>query len=543
MLQFDIIFILPYLFSDHPSFPEGLLKRSLEKEGFKVGIIEKPFWQKAESFAVLGKPKLFFAIIPGPVDSTVLNYTSTHKRRKEDQYQENGAGFFPDLPPSIKYRIRPDNTVILFSNRIKEKFKDATIIIGGVESSLRQFAHYDFQKDKIRRSILFDSRAHLLIHGPGEKQLVKVALKMKDGSDISEIRTNGTSQIEKSVSHLSGCITLPSYEDILNDKKNLLNAYLLKDKGIKSKKVICQKHENRFVVSQPAEHYNTKDLDSIYSHSYSREHFKPGKFSPALRMNLFSITSHRGCGGGCAFCSISQNEGKQIISRSKESILREISSLIKHREWKGVISNIGGPSAEMYKFGCSAKTCLKNSCIFPETCPSLRTGSDYLELLREAGKIKGVKNIFVGSGIRFDNLTENEELLEEILRFHSGRFLRIAPEHTEEHILNLMRKPGVDKLEKFMEVFNRINERLKRKIKAAPYLIIGHPGEEKKDVEEMRKKIRSLNLDSTDVQIFTPTPGTLSTAIYYSGIYPDGRQICVEKDIKELVRRKNRITE
>ncbi|MEN8154855.1 MAG: YgiQ family radical SAM protein [Acidobacteriota bacterium] len=541
MSQFDIIFVLPYLFSDHPSFPEGLLKRSLEKEGFKVGVIEKPFWQKPESFTIHGKPKLFFAIIPGPVDSTVLNYTASRKRRIEDQYQEKGAGFFPDYPPSIKYRIRPDNTVILFANRIREKFKDTKIVIGGVESTLRQFAHYDFQKDKIRRSILFDSRANLLIHGPGEKQLVNIARSMREGSDISEIKINGTSRIEKDVSSLTNSITLPSYEDILNNKQNLLKAYLLKDKGIKSRKIICQKHGDRFVVSYPVEHYNTEDMDSVYSLPYSREHLKPGKYSPALRMNLFSVTSHRGCGGGCSFCSISQNEGKQIISRSKESILREISGLVKHREWKGVVSNVGGPSAEMYRFGCSKKTCLKDSCIFPKKCPSLKTGSDYLELLREAEKIKGVKNIFVGSGIRFDNLTEDEELLEKILRSHSGKFLRIAPEHTEDFILTLMKKPGFFELEKFMEVFNRINKSLKRKIKAAPYLIIGHPGEEKKDVEEMRRKIRSLDLDSTDAQIFTPTPGTLSTAMYYSGRSPDGQEIHVEKDIKELVRRKNRI--
>ncbi len=538
MPTFDIIFVLPYLFSDHPSFPEGILKRALESKGFSVGIIDRPFWQKPESFKVLGRPKLFFAIISGPVDSTVLNYTSSRKRRMEDQYQEGGIGFFPDYPPSIKYKIRPDNTVILFANKIRENFKNIPIVIGGTEATLRQFAHYDFQKDKIRRSILFDSRADILVTGPGEKQIINIAEKVRDGGQIKELNLNGTSVIIKDISGINNRVVLPSLDDILNDKKKLLEAYMVKDNGMKSGKVICQKNGDRYIVNFPTEIYTGKELDRFYSFGYKRTHLETGKYSPALRMNLFSVTSHRGCGGGCSFCSISLNEGKKIISRSVESIHKEINGLKKHKSWKGVISDIGGPSAEMFGYGCDVPLCIKNACLFPEKCLSLKTGSDYLNLLRSVRKMNGIKKIFIGSGVRYDSLVENEELLEEILVHHSGKYLRIAPEHTENHILNLIRKPGFDKLSEFMSLFSRLNRKMKRKISASPYLIIGHPGETFEDVKTMKKKLISLGLKTTDAQIFTPTPGTLSTAMFYSGIDPDGKPLHVEKDIKELIKRK-----
>lgn len=540
--MFDVIFVLPYPFADHPSFPEGILKRALEAEGFSVGVIEKPFWQKKESFSILGKPNLFFAIISGPVDSIVLNYTSSRKRRVEDQYQSGGRGFFDNYPPSIKFRIRPDNTTIVFANRIKENFKDIPIVIGGVEASLRQFAHYDFQKDKIRRSILFDSRADLLVSGPGEKQMIKIAAGLRDGTNINDLNLKGTSGIVKDISDISNRVELPSLEDILNNKNKLVEAFLTKEKGIRSGKTICQKNGDRYIINYPAEDYSGDELDNYYSAPFSRTHPGSKDFSPALRMNLFSITSHRGCGGGCSFCSITQNEGKKIISRSSESILEEARLLMKHKEWRGVISDVGGPSAEMYGYGCQIEGCMKNSCIFPGACPSLLTGDRYRELLKKLRSVRGMKRIFIGSGVRFDSLIDNTELLEDILAFHSGKFLRIAPEHTEDHILNIMRKPGFGSLEKFTELFAEINKKMSRKIQLAPYIIIGHPGEAFDDVKEMKKKVRSLGLPTEDVQIFTPTPGTYATALYYSEATPDGKSLYVEKDIKELIKRKKFLT-
>jgi len=539
MPNYDVIFVLPYPFSDHPSFPEGILKRVLESKGFSVGVLEKPFRHKKESFTVLGRPNLFFAIIPGPVDSTVLNYTSSRKRRVEDQYQIGGNGFFEGYPPSIKYRIRPDNTAIAYTNRIRENYKDTPIIIGGVEASLRQFAHYDFQQDKIRRSILFDSRADLLVTGAGEKQIIAIAENLRDGKRAGDLKLRGTSGIVKDIAGVRDSLELPSMENILQDKNNLVKAFLMKERGTAMGKTLCQKNGDRYVVSYPAETYSGEELDLFFSFGYQRSH--PGRidYSPALRMNLFSITSHRGCGGGCTFCSISLNEGKKVISRSEGSILEEARTMMKHRSWKGVISDVGGPSAEMYGYSCAVSPCPKNSCLAPRPCPSLQKGDRYLSLLRQLRRLKGVRKVFIGSGVRYDNLTGNPELLGEILEHHSGKYLRIAPEHTEDAVLTLMRKPGLKALTKFMGLYSQINEKLNRKITAAPYLIIGHPGETPDHVKEMKKKIRSLNMSTAETQIFTPTPGTLSTAMYYAETDPDGNSLPVEKNIKELIKRKN----
>jgi uncharacterized radical SAM protein YgiQ len=255
-------------------------------------------------------------------------------------------------------------------------------------------------------------------------------------------------------------------------------------------------------------------------------------------MNLFSVTSHRGCGGGCSFCSIQVHQGKKVISRTIESITNEIRSLTRHQEWKGFISDIGGATAEMYGTDCETEECLKPSCLHPNKCKLFSPGKRYLELLRECRKIQGVKKIFLGSGIRYDVLLHNPELLEEIMLYHSGRFLRIAPEHTEDPVLNLMRKPPFRTLESFVSLFNSINRKLKRKIELAPYLIVGHPGENRAHVVEMKKKLKSLGMKSTDVQIFTPTPGTLSTAMYHAECDPSFNPIAVQKAISELMERK-----
>jgi uncharacterized radical SAM protein YgiQ len=538
MSSFDVIFVLPYPFSDHPSFPEGILRKALEIQGYRVGIIETPFWQDKESFAALGKPRLFFAVVSGPVDSVVLNYTSSRKRRREDLYQIGGKAYFEGYPPSIKYKIRPDRTTIVFTNRLKELFHEVPIVIGGLEATLRCFAHYDFQQDKIRRSILLDSKADLLVTGMGEKQLVNIARELESGRPAETLMLQGTANITKELPEPSRFVELPSFEAILEDKTKLMEAHLILEKGGLEGKGIAQKHGDRYVVQQPAEFYERADLDAIYDQPYSRMHLKGNAYSPALRMNLFSVTSHRGCGGACSFCSIEVHQGKKVISRSMESITQEIRSLSRHPEWKGYISDIGGATAEMYGNDCETDACLKPSCLYPECCRMFSPGKKYLDLLRECRKLSEIKKIFLGSGIRYDVLLNNPELLEEILLYHSGRFLRIAPEHTEDPVLNLMRKPPFKTLESFVSLFNSINRKLKRKIELAPYLIVGHPGENRAHVVEMKKKLKSLGMKSTDVQIFTPTPGTLSTAMYYAECDPSFKPIPVERTISQLTERK-----
>jgi len=542
MSSFDVIFVLPYPFSDHPSFPEGILKKALEIDGFRVGILETPFWQEKESFAALGKPRLFFAVISGPVDSVILNYTSSRKRRREDLYQLGGKAYFAGYPPSIKYKIRPDRTTIVFTNRIKELFHDVPIVIGGLEATLRCFAHYDFQQDKIRRSILLDSRADLLVAGMGEKQLVRIARILGSGSTSDTLMLPGTAHIAKEFPGQSSLVELPSFEALHENRTKLLEAHLTQESALLEGKGIVQKHADRYVVQQPAEAYDRSDLDALYGQHYSRTHLKIDSFSPALRMNLFSVTSHRGCGGACSFCSIEVHQGKKVISRSMDSIIREIHGLTRHLEWRGYISDIGGATAEMFGDDCEAEACPEPSCLYPERCRMFSPGKRYLELLRECRKIPGVKKIFLGSGIRYDVLLDNPELLEEILLHHSGRFLRIAPEHTQDSVLNLMRKPPFRTLESFVSLFNSINNRLKRKIELAPYLIVGHPGEKRSDVVEMKKKLKSLGMKSTDVQIFTPTPGTLSTAMYFAESDLSFKSTPVEKAISALTERKRLLT-
>ena len=538
MSSFDVIFVLPYPFSDHPSFPEGILRKALEVEGYRVGIIETPFWQQKESFGALGKPRLFFAVISGPVDSAVLNYTSARKRRTQDLYQFGGKAYFDGYPPSIKYKIRPDRTTIVFTNRLKELFHDVPMVIGGLEATLRCFGHYDFQQDKIRRSILLDSKADLLVTSMGEKQVVRIARGLDSGRTCDTFSLTGTAVVTKERLERSGFVELPSFEAILEDRTKLLEAHLLLERALLEGKRVAQKHLDRYVIRHPAETYEPFDLDAIYGRPYSRRHLKGDSYSPALRMNLFSVTSHRGCGGACSFCSIEVHQGKKVISRSMESLAKEIQSLARHPEWKGYISDIGGATAEMYGNDCATEPCLNPSCLFPKRCRMLSPGKKYLELLRECREIPGVKKVFLGSGIRYDVLLNNPELLEEILLHHSGRFLRIAPEHTESSVLNLMRKPTFKTLESFVSLFNSINRNLNRQIELAPYLIVGHPGEKRADVVEMKKKLKSLGLKSTDVQIFTPTPGTLSTAMYCTECDLSFKSIPVEKAISELMDRK-----
>jgi len=534
----DVILVLPYPFSDHPSFPESILKRSLERAGFSVGILDTPYWQEAESFAALGKPNLCFAIVSGPLDSIVLNYTASRKRRKEDLYQFTGSAYFPGSPPSIKYKIRPDRTVLAFANLIKSCFQETPIIIGGMESSMRRFAHYDFQQQKIRRSILLDSRADILVTGRGEKQLVAIAGMLKNGVRTTEIYLPGTARMVSAIPE-NNCVILPSWESILKDQSKLMVSQQLAEQANFQSKVILQQYSNRYVLVNPAMHYTAADLQEAYEHPFTRLHPGEKQLSPALMMNLFSITSHIGCGGGCSFCSISGHEGKHIISRSFDSIKNEIETFQTHPKWQGIVSDIGGPTADMFGQSCQVAECQKPSCLFPQECPNFSLNQDYLKLLRKCRILPGVKKIFVGSGLRYDLLLKDPELLEEILRFHAGKFLRIAPEHTEDHILQLMGKPPFQKLQEFVKLFHSINRALKRKIALSPYLMVGHPGERWQDIVTMKKKLVSLDLKTTDVQIFTPTPGTLSTAMYVCGLDSSGQTIEVEREIKKLQARKN----
>ena len=536
--EYDVILVLPYPFADHPSFPEGILKRSLEAAGFSVGAIETPFWQETADFTALGRPRLCFAVVSGPIDSVVLNYTAGRRRRREDLYQMDGQGYFPGRPADIKFKIRPDRTLTVFCNRLRAAFRDVPLVIGGVEASLRGFTHYDFQEQKVRRSVLLDSRADILVHGSGEKQAVAIARLLQQGTPAAEIDLPGTARLWPALPAGRDIVELPSCEEVQADPARLLRAQLRLQEAAAAGRAVAQRHANRWVLQNPAERYSRADLDLVYGLPFERRH--PGRqgYSPALRMNLFSVTAHRGCAGGCAFCSITQCEGRRVVSRSSESILAEIRSLARHREWRGVVSDIGGPTAEMYGADCDVPACQRRSCLLPATCPRLPAGGPYLDLLRRARSLPGVRKVLLGSGVRHDLLLAAPELLEEILREHAGGFLRVAPEHTEDEVLDLMGKPRFAVFVEFVELFRRLNRGLRRPVELAPYLIVGHPGETAAMVPAMREKLRALGLRTCDAQIFTPSPGTLSTAMYHAGLSPAGRPLAVEKDVRALQRRK-----
>ena len=535
--MFDVILVQPYPYADHPSFPEGILKRALEAAGFRVGVLETPEWQDKASFTALGRPALFFAVVSGPLDSVVLNYTAGRRRRREDLYQLEGQAFFPNRPPGIKFKIRPDRTLTVFCNRLRGAYRGVPLVIGGVEASLRCFAHYDFQEDRVRRSILLDSRADLLVSGNGEKQAVAIARLLRQGTPVQDIDIPGTARVQARLPEEKEFLLLPPCEEVQAEPAKLLQSQLLIGQA-EGRRAAAQEHANRWVVLNPAESYDGADLDFIYGLDYQRRHPLHEAYSPALRMNLFSVTSHRGCAGGCAFCSITLSEGRRVASRSPDSILREVRSLAGHPEWRGVVSDIGGPTAEMYGGDCSVASCKKSSCLLPHMCRHYRTGEAYRDLLQKARVLPGVKKVMLGSGVRHDLMLRNPELLEEVLREHCGRFLRVAPEHSEVEVLDLMGKPRFAVFEEFVRLFLRLNRKLRRPVELAPYLIVGHPGETAPMVPAMKRKLRALGLKTCDAQIFTPSPGTLSTAMYHAGLSPDGRPLAVEKGIRVLQERK-----
>jgi uncharacterized radical SAM protein YgiQ len=542
MDAFDVILVLPYPYSDHPSFPEGILKKALEAAGFSVGLIETPFWQDKRAFGALGRPKLFFAVVSGPMDSIVLNYTASRRRRREDLYQFDGQAFFPGRSRDIKFKVRPDRTLIVFAQRLREAYRGTPLVIGGVEAGLRCFAHYDFQEDRIRRSVLLDSRADILVHGSGEKQIVAIAGLLRSGQPAATIDIPGTARIWGSLPAEKNCLELPAEEEIQANPALLLRGQLLVQRAMATGSALAQRSANRWVVQNPAQTYGRADLDFIYGLPFQRRHATADALTPALRMNLFSVTSHRGCAGGCAFCSVSVSEGRRIVSRSPDSILREIDRLTAHAQWRGVVSDVGGATADMYGADCSDQACARPSCLQPSACRHFAPGEPYRQLLRQCRQRRGVKQVLLGSGVRYDLLLKNPGLLEDLLRHHCGRFLRIAPEHTEDDILGLMGKPRFDVLEKFVALFRQLNRRLTRPLELAPYLIVGHPGETPAHVQAMARKLRALSLPTHDVQIFTPAPGTLATAMYVSGLDPHGHPLAVERDVRSLQRRKHVLT-
>nr|WP_103895401.1 YgiQ family radical SAM protein [Caloramator fervidus] len=535
--ELDFIFVTGDAYVDHPSFGHAIITRLLESLGFKVGIISQPNWKTADDFIKLGKPKIAFLVSSGNIDSMVNHYTVNKKRRSEDVYSPGG-----------KANLRPDRAVIVYCNKLREYFKDVPIIIGGIEVSLRRFAHYDYWDDKVRRSILLDSNADLLVYGMGEKQILEIANLISYGKKITEIKNiNGTCYVTKDISNLTDYIEIPSFEEVSKDKLKYAEAFKIQyqeQDPIKGKTLV-QKHGNLYVVQNPpAKPLTVEEMDFIYSLPYTRTYhpiYKKYGGVPALKEVEFSIVSHRGCFGGCSFCALHFHQGRIIQKRSKESIIEEAKKLINLPNFKGYIHDVGGPTANFRNPSCKKQlkegVCKNRQCLFPTPCPNLEVNHDeYLNILREIRKLPKVKKVFIRSGIRYDYvlLDKNDKFLIEVIKNHISGQLKVAPEHVCDKVLKVMGKPPRKLYDKFVKKYFDLNKKFGLKQYLVPYLMSSHPGSDLKAAIELAEYIRDMGYNPEQVQDFYPTPGSLSTTIYYTGINPlTGEKIYVPKDPEE----------
>ncbi len=477
-MAYDIIFVTGDEYFDHPLCGTAILKRILEKNGFSVGVIEKP--QDHMEIKALGTPALFFAVSSGAIDSMVRNYTPLKKKRELDYV--------------------PDRAVTVYSNWIKRHFKNSKIVLGGTEASLRRFTHYDYWQNRLRKPIIFDSRADIIAFGNAEKQIVEIAERISKNHDLWGIP--GTCVISKELP--KDFIETPSFKDIENSKELFCDMHNL----LSNQKNIAQKIDTRYLLQFKSPKYTTEDIDEYYELPFTRQ--APDE----MEGFKFSIVTHRGCIGECNFCSIALTQGNKIISRSKESILREIKKITKMPHFKGYIDNLAGPSAEMYGMDCNKSQKCEKSCI---DCSGLKTNNkEYIKLLKEAAEIKGVKKVFIKTGIRHDLCTS--ELIKQIALNHTSGQIRISPEHVNKKVLQLMNKDKGD-YKKFIKEFRKHN----KKDKIVFYFMTAHPGSGIKEAKELAQELKKLK-NTDDIQVFTPSPLTKSTCMYYTGMEPKTKE-------------------
>lgn len=521
--QFDFIYISGDAYVDHPSFGHAIITRILDNMGYKVGIIPQPDWRKKESFMILGKPKYAFLVSSGNMDSMVNHYTSSKKRRRQDLYSPGG-----------KIGARPDRAVIVYCNKLREAYKDVPIIIGGVEASLRRFAHYDYWDDKVRRSILLDSRADLLIYGMGERPIREIAEALSSGIDIKHVNyVNGTAYVTSSLEGLIDPVFIHSYEEVAADKRKYAKAFMaqLREQDYQTGRVVVQPHGDRFLVQNPpAKPLNQYELDDVYALPYARDYhpiYKDQGGIPALQEIKFSITSHRGCYGGCSFCALNFHQGRVIQSRSHESVLKEAEQVIEDPEFKGYIHDVGGPTANFRQAACKKQekygVCKDRQCMFPTPCKNLIIDhSDYIELLRKLRKLPKVKKVFIRSGIRYDYVIydKSNEFLNELCKHHVSGQLKVAPEHISEKVLKLMGKPSKKVYDRFKEKYFETNRKIGKEQYLVPYLMSAHPGSDLQAAIELAEYVRDMGYNPEQIQDFYPTPGSLSTTMYYTELDP-----------------------
>ncbi len=543
----DVILVTGDSYIDSPFIGMAVIGKVLRRAGYRVGVIAQPDIHSEEDITRLGEPRLFWGVTGGSIDSMVANYTSLKKKRKSDDYTPGGSN-----------NRRPDRAVIVYANLLRRYFKKTKpIVLGGIEASLRRIAHYDFWSDSIRSSILFDAKADYLLYGMAEKAVVQLADTLRDGADPRDIRglcyiAGEHESDQKRLDYLA----LPPYQTVAEDKRSFVDMFrtFYQNNDALTAKGLYQKHDTRYLIHNPPALPLTQDeLDAVYALSFDRAQHpfyeRLGKVR-ALETIKFAIPTHRGCYGECNFCAITVHEGRTVQWRSAESILTEARELTKYPDFKGYIVDVGGPTANMYGFECREKlrqgACPDKRCLYPAVCPSLRADHrHHMELLRKIRRIEGVKKVFVASGIRYDLLLSDKkygkDYLREVVEHHVSGQMKVAPEHTEEHVLGKMGKPGTASLVEFKQSFDRMTREAGKKQFLTYYLIAAHPGCTDEDMTSLKRfASKTLKMNPEQVQIFLPVPSTYSALMYYTGMDPfTGKPLFVERDPVKKERQKN----
>ena len=529
--ELDFVIISGDAYVDHPSFAPTVIGRLLESYGYRVGIIAQPDWNDVNAFKVLGKPRLASLVTAGNLDSMLNKFTAAKKHRRDDGYSPGGES-----------GRRPDRATVVYANRMREAFKGVPVVIGGIEASLRRFAHYDYWSDTVRRSILMDSKADVLIYGMGEKQIREIAEALdKDQLQKRLPAIKGICYVANTVPE--NAIESPSYEAISADKEIFAKAFKIQfdEQDPYYGKTVAQGHGNRYIVqNSPALPLTQEEMDHVYSLPYTRKWhpmYDAAGGVPALAEVQFSITSHRGCFGSCSFCAITSHQGRIIQNRSHQSILDEAHRMTTMDGFKGYIHDVGGPTANFRHAACDKQlkvgACKGKTCAAPKACPQLNTNhDDYVSILRKVRNIKGVKKVFVRSGLRYDYVLDdnNKDFVRELCEHHVSGQLKVAPEHVSEHVTTIMGKANKSYFLKFKSWFDEANRKLGKQQFLVPYFMSSHPGCTLEDAIELAEFLRDQNMTPEQVQDFIPTPGSLSTAMYYTGINPlTGEPVYVAK--------------
>lgn len=523
----DFVFVIGDAYVDHSSFGPAIISRVLESHGFKVAIISQPDWTDENSICTFGEPRLGFLVTAGNMDSMVNHYTVNKKRRSQDAYTPGGV-----------IGKRPNYATSVYCNLIKRKYKNSPVLIGGIEASLRRMAHYDYWSDKLKKSILVDSGADILMYGMGELSVVALAEALDSGLDVKDITyVPGTVYKTRDVSSVIddlGGIMLPDFDALAKDKREYARSFNIQyqNTDFATAKPLIEKYgENRYIVQNPPSRpLTTMELDDVYElpymNNYHPSYEKLGGV-PAIKEIKFSLTSNRGCFGGCSFCALTFHQGRVVQVRSHESLVREATAMTKDPDFKGYIHDVGGPTANFRRPACDKQmthgACPNKQCLYPQPCKNLKVDhTDYIELLRKLRAIPKVKKVFIRSGIRFDYMLadKNDDFLKELCKYHISGQLRVAPEHVSDHVLDLMGKPRNSVYQEFVKRFNNVNKQLNMKQFVVPYLISSHPGSTLTDAIALAESVRDMGYMPEQVQDFYPTPSTISTCMYYTGLDP-----------------------